>query len=83
MGVNEASGGGGSGEAPLASPAGNTNGALTMSRILYAIPSFYNLLSGSHVERIDTFLRRMSCCGYTNNVFVLRDIVNDIESYTF
>jgi hypothetical protein len=49
-----------------------------MSRILYAIPSFYNLFSSSHVERIDTFLRSKSLCGYTKNVFVLRDTVNDI-----
>ena len=57
--------------------------ALIMTRILYAVPSFYNLLSGSHIERIDTFLRRMSRCGYTNNLFVFRDIVNDIDATLF
>jgi hypothetical protein len=33
--------------------------ALIMSRLLYAVPSFFNLLSGSHIERIDSFLKRM------------------------
>lgn len=50
-----------------------------MSRTVYAVPSFYNLLMDSHVERIDTFLRRLSHCCYTNSFFVLRDIVNGID----
>ena len=81
MGIGEASGV--SGDAPLASPAGNVNGALIMSTILFTVPSFYNLLSGSHVERIDTFLRRISRCGYNNNLFVFRDIVNYIDATLF
>jgi hypothetical protein len=57
--------------------------ALIMSQILYAVSSFYNHLTGSLVERIDTFFRRMSRYGYTNNFFVLRDIVNDIDATLF
>ena len=55
--------------------------ALIMSRVLYVVSSFYNILSVSHIERIDTFLRSLFRCGY--NLFVLRDIVNDIDATLF
>jgi hypothetical protein len=57
--------------------------ALIMSRLLYAVPSFFNLLSGSHIERIDSFLKRMYRYGYSNKLFVSRDIVNNIDATLF
>jgi hypothetical protein len=57
--------------------------ALIMSRLLYAVPSFFNLLLGSHIERIDSFLERMYRYGYSNKLYVSRDIVNNTDATLF
>ena len=51
--------------------------SLIASLFLYGLEVWDSAFQGKYLERIDSFIRRVYCFGYTNKIFLISDVIKN------